>query len=94
MADVLTKQELASKIWSTADSLRGKIRANEYKDYIIGFMFYKFLSDKEESFLEENDATKEDIKNADEDIIETDLKWHTALCVRITPFSNSTSMSL
>lgn len=70
MADVLTKQELASKIWSTADSLRGKIRANEYKDYIIGFMFYKFLSDKEESFLEENDATKDDIKNADEDTIE------------------------
>lgn len=43
MADVLTKQELASKIWSTADSLRGKIRANEYKDYIIGFMFYMMV---------------------------------------------------
>ncbi len=58
----LTKQELASKIWETANKLRSKIRANEYKDYILGFMFYKFLSDNEEQFLQKNDATKEDIK--------------------------------
>lgn len=69
MADVLTKQELASKIWETANKLRSKIKANEYKDYILGFMFYKFLSDTEEQFFEKNGATKEDIKAADEDTI-------------------------
>jgi type I restriction enzyme M protein len=69
MAETLTKQELASKIWETANKLRSKIKANEYKDYILGFMFYKFLSDTEEQFLEKNDATKEDIKDADEDTI-------------------------
>ena len=69
MAETLTKQELASKIWETADKLRSMIKANEYKDYIIGFMFYKFLSDKEEQFLEKNDATKEDLKSCDEKII-------------------------
>ena len=69
MAETLTKQELASKIWETANKLRSKIKANEYKDYILGFMFYKFLSDKEEQFLKDNDASKEDIENTDEDTI-------------------------
>lgn len=67
MEKELTKQELASKIWETANRLRSKIKANEYKDYILGFMFYKFLSDSEEKFLTANKATKEDIKDVDED---------------------------
>jgi len=62
----MTKQELASKIWETANKLRSKIKANEYKDYILGFMFYKFLSDSEEQFLAKNDATKEDIKDIED----------------------------
>ena len=37
--------------------MRSKIEANEYKDYILGFIFYKFLSDKEIKFLKENDWT-------------------------------------
>ena len=44
----MTKQELASKIWETANALRSNIKSSEYKDYILGFMFYKYLSDKEE----------------------------------------------
>lgn len=60
----MTKQQLASKIWETANSLRSKIKANEYKDYILGFMFYKYLSDEEEKQF-----SKEDLKNVDEDDI-------------------------
>ena len=47
----MNKQQLAAKIWESANKLRSKIEANEYKDYILGFIFYKFLSDKEEQFL-------------------------------------------
>jgi len=46
----MNKQQLASKIWASANKMRSKIEANEYKDYILGFIFYKFLSDKEEKF--------------------------------------------
>ena len=46
----MNKQQLASKIWDSANKMRSKIEANEYKDYILGFMFYKFLSDKEQAF--------------------------------------------
>ena len=47
----MNKQQLAAKIWESANEMRSKIEANEYKDYILGFMFYNFLSDKEEQFL-------------------------------------------
>lgn len=47
----MNKQQLASKIWASANKMRSKIEANEYKDYILGFIFYKFLSDKEVTYL-------------------------------------------
>ncbi len=47
----MNKQELASKIWALANELRGKVSAATYKDYMLGFIFYKFLSDKEEKYL-------------------------------------------
>ena len=43
----MNKQQLASTIWQSANQMRSKIEANEYKDYILGFMFYKYLSDRE-----------------------------------------------
>ena len=60
----MNKQQLASKIWESANKMRSKIEANEYKDYILGFMFYKFLSDKEVDQLKKEGWTKEDMKEA------------------------------
>ena len=51
--------------------MRSKIEANEYKDYILGFMFYKFLSDKEVKWLKENDWTDEYLPDLTEDDAET-----------------------
>ena len=67
----MNKQQLANKIWASANKMRSKIEANEYKDYILGFMFYKFLSDKEQRFLEANDFTSADIKALTEEDPET-----------------------
>lgn len=67
----MNKQQLASKIWEQANAMRSKIEANDYKDYILGFIFYKYLSDKEVKFLKENDFTENDIKNLVEDDEET-----------------------
>ena len=52
----MNKQELATKIWESANKMRSKIEANEYKDYILGFIFYKYLSEKEINFLEKNNS--------------------------------------
>ncbi len=56
----MTKQELATRIWATANELRKNIKASEYKDYILGFMFYKYLSDKEISYLREKGGESEE----------------------------------
>ena len=63
----MNKQQLAAKIWESANEMRSKIEANEYKDYILGFIFYKFLSDKEEKYLIELGYTKEDMNTVTED---------------------------
>jgi len=67
----MNKQQLAAKIWESANQMRSKIEANEYKDYILGFIFYKFLSNKEIQFLEKEDFTQEDIQALTEDDEET-----------------------
>ncbi|WP_330590660.1 type I restriction-modification system subunit M N-terminal domain-containing protein [Lacrimispora defluvii] len=67
----MNKQQLANKIWESANKMRSKIEANEYKDYILGFIFYKYLSDKEIKFLKENDFSEEDIAALDEEDSET-----------------------
>ena len=67
----MNKQQLASKIWESANQMRSKIEANEYKDYILGFIFYKYLSDKEIQFCRKEDFTEEDIKELSEDDVET-----------------------
>ena len=67
----MNKQQLASKIWAAANEMRSKIEASEYKDYILGFIFYKFLSEREEDYLRKQGATIEDIKELTEDDTET-----------------------
>jgi type I restriction enzyme M protein len=58
----MNKQQLASKIWESANKMRSKIEANEYKDYILGFIFYKYLSDTEVRFCREEGFSDADIK--------------------------------
>jgi type I restriction enzyme M protein len=67
----MNKQQLATKIWESANKMRSKIEANEYKDYILGFIFYKYLSDRELKFLKENGFTQDDIEALVEDDAET-----------------------
>ena len=41
------KQKLQKRLWSIANELRGKMDADEFRDYILGFVFYKYLSEKQ-----------------------------------------------
>ena len=43
------KRELHTKLWKMANSLRGNMDANEFKDYILGLIFYRYISEHEES---------------------------------------------
>ncbi len=39
-------RQLQRQLWNIADALRGKMNPDEFKDYILGFIFYKYLSEK------------------------------------------------
>ena len=62
----MNKQQLANKIWESANKMRSKIEANEYKDFILGFIFYKFLSDREVSYLKSIGFTEDDMNVVEE----------------------------
>ncbi|MBC4013063.1 type I restriction-modification system subunit M [Morganella morganii] len=67
----MNKQQLAAKIWESANQMRSKIEANEYKDYILGFIFYKYLSDQLVQFVTKEGMTANDIKALSEDDADT-----------------------
>ena len=69
----MNKQELASKVWNIANVLRKKIKASEYKDYILGLMFYKYLSDKELELLVAEGGSIDELVE-DDDITKTFFK--------------------
>ena len=68
----MNKQQLANKIWASANKMRSKIDANEYKDYILGLIFYKFLSDNEVNYIlkDMRGASDEDKKAALKSLVE------------------------
>ena len=39
-------KQLEQQLWNIANTLRGKMDADEFRDYILGFIFYKYLSEK------------------------------------------------
>lgn len=57
----MDKRQLASRIWESANTMRSKIEAQEYKDYILGFIFYKFLSDQVEQLMYSNEVEPDEL---------------------------------
>lgn len=42
---------ITSQLWSMANELRGNMDASEFRNYILGFMFYRYLSENQEEYL-------------------------------------------
>lgn len=87
MAEVENSKDLISVLWSGADILRSKMDANEYKDYLLGIVFYKYLSDsflikvydllydaKPETLKEALDAYREALEDESAEELKTQLK--------------------
>jgi type I restriction enzyme M protein len=47
------RKKLETQLWNIADSLRGKMNADEFRDYCLGFIFYKYLSEKQHLYANE-----------------------------------------
>ncbi len=52
------KKQLEQQLWNIANTLRGKMSADEFRDYILGFIFYKYLSETMDAYA--NAILKED----------------------------------
>lgn len=70
------KKQLQTQLWNIANELRGRMDADEFRDYILGFIFYKYLSEKLTLYADkllENDGRKfenlDETNNKDEQII-------------------------
>ena len=48
-----TKKQLQIQLWNIANTLRGKMGADEFRDYILGFIFYKYLSERMHLFADD-----------------------------------------
>ena len=51
MNDNNNKQKFEQQLWNIANTLRGKMGADEFRDYILGFIFYKYLSEKMHNYV-------------------------------------------
>ncbi|PIT18384.1 type I restriction-modification system subunit M [Snodgrassella alvi] len=73
---MITSEEIKSRLWDGANELRGSMDASRYKDFMLGLMFYKFLSDKTLSAFK--------ILTTKDDITESDLvaKYHQSMADR------------
>ena len=67
------KRLLEQQLWNIADELRGRMDADEFRDYILGFIFFKYLSEKQYLFaneLLETEQVKDYLKVTDTDDLE------------------------
>ena len=80
MANAVQKQsqELANQLWAIANDLRGNMDASKFKNYILGVIFYRYLSERTENYM--NDLLKDDgityreaLKN--EEFAPTVMEW-------------------
>ena len=55
---------LKQQLWNIANELRGNMSADEFRDYILGFIFYKYLSEKIQRFADV-ELAQENLKFAD-----------------------------
>jgi type I restriction enzyme M protein len=73
------KQKLEQQLWNIANTLRGKMDADDFRDYILGFIFYKYLSTKMDLYantiLKPDGLTfQEVIGHADEALLMQEIK--------------------
>lgn len=70
-----TFQTITSKLWAMANELRGNMDANEFKNYILAFMFYRYLSEHQENYLVTNNVidVPEGMASSSRDIFMEDI---------------------
>lgn len=89
-----TTNNLYSKLWSASDDLRSQMDANEYKNYLLGIIFYKYLSDNQlekiaylleldtENLEEIQKIYEETYEGEDADLLLEELKYQDSFVIK------------
>ena len=67
---------LNNQLWASADILRGKMDANEYKNYLLGLVFYKYLSDRQLRTAYEESEGKQEVYPTRLEQLNELVSWH------------------
>ncbi|MFS0491885.1 type I restriction-modification system subunit M [Leadbetterella byssophila] len=70
MTSILQRQELQSKIWKIANEVRGSVDGWDFKHFVLGTLFYRFISENFTDYIEAGDASINYAKFKDSDIPE------------------------
>lgn len=72
------QQKLRSQLWTVANTLRGNMSASDFMYFTLGFIFYKYLSEKIELYaneiLEEDHITFKEVWNGKDEELKQDVK--------------------
>lgn len=83
MADIRKEQERDELIWAIADELRGSVDGWDFKSYVLGMMFYRYISENLTNYINEGEIeagevdfdyaqlSDEDAEQAREDLVKT-----------------------
>ena len=73
MSEQSQRQELHRKIWSIADDVRGAVDGWDFKQYILGILFYRFISENFTNYIEGGDDSI-DYASMSDDVITPEIK--------------------
>lgn len=66
MTSITQRAELQAKIWKIADNVRGAVDGWDFKQYVLGTLFYRFISENFQNYVDENDDNKKYASLADD----------------------------
>jgi len=73
MTSIIQKQELQNKIWRIANDVRGSVDGWDFKQFVLGTLFYRFISENFTNYIEGGDDSV-DYANLLDDVITLDIK--------------------
>jgi type I restriction enzyme M protein len=68
MTSIAQRQELQAKIWKIANDVRGSVDGWDFKQFVLGTLFYRFISENFTNYIEGDDESVNYAKYADKDI--------------------------
>ena len=73
MTSIAQRQELQNKIWKIANDVRGSVDGWDFKQFVLGTLFYRFISENFKNYIEGGDESIDYTKLSD-DVISTEIK--------------------